>query len=170
MKHHAIYVRVSSKKQEHRSQLPDLQGWAAAQAGEEGVVWYTDKFTGKTMNRPGWDKLDKAMRQGKVAAIVVWRPDRLGRTAKGLTALFDDLRDAVVELFDLGLPGGVVHCREVDFRLLLANGADLRIESIGVGVQLSELRIAQLADFNDRLGRGGSDKALAVIGASQCRK
>jgi hypothetical protein len=32
-----------------------------------------------------------AMESGKVSKVVCWRLDRLGRTAKGLTALFDDL-------------------------------------------------------------------------------
>ena len=50
------------------------------------------------MDRPGWNKLETAIRQGKVSAVVVWRIDRLGRTAKGLTALFDDLRERKVNL------------------------------------------------------------------------
>ena len=33
----------------------------------------------------------QSIEAGKASAIVVWRLDRLGRTAKGLTALFDDL-------------------------------------------------------------------------------
>ena len=57
------------------------------------VQWYLDKATGKNMDRPGWAKLEAAIRQGKVSAVVCWRIDRLGRTAKGLTALFDDLRE-----------------------------------------------------------------------------
>jgi len=56
---------------------------------------------GKTMVRPGWAKLETAIRQGKVSAVVVWRIDRLGRTAKGLTALFDDLRERKVNLVSL---------------------------------------------------------------------
>ena len=89
MPHIAIYLRVSSKRQDLRSQKPDLERWAAAQ--DQPVKWYTDKFTGKTMDRPGWKALEADLQAGKVSALVVWRLDRLGRTAKGLTALFDDL-------------------------------------------------------------------------------
>ena len=53
------------------------------------------------MNRPDWNKLEEAIRLGKVSQIVVWRIDRLGRTAKGLTALFDDLRERRVNLVSL---------------------------------------------------------------------
>ena len=91
MAHHtAIYVRVSSKSQDIASQEPDLKRWAEAHP-DETVRWYRDKFTGKTMDRPGFAKLLADVAAGKVARVVVWRLDRLGRTAKGLTALFEDL-------------------------------------------------------------------------------
>lgn len=109
-KHVAIYLRVSSKPQDTKSQEPDLQRWAEAQ--DQPVKWYRDKLTGKTMNRPGWNKLDEAVRLGRVSQVVVWRVDRLGRTAKGLTALFDDLQHRKVNLvslkdgLDLSTPAG----------------------------------------------------------------
>lgn len=98
-KHAAIYMRVSSDGQETKSQEPDLERWAAGQ--ELPVVIYRDKASGKSMDRPGWRKLEAAMRQGKVSAIVVWRIDRLGRTAKGLTALFEELQERKVNLISL---------------------------------------------------------------------
>ena len=55
VKHIAIYIRVSSKSQDTASQEPDLKRWAAGQS--EPVVWYRDKFTGKTLDRPGMTKL-----------------------------------------------------------------------------------------------------------------
>lgn len=100
MKQHiAIYMRVSSNGQDTRSQEADLKRWANAQ--RDRVVWYRDRFTGKTMTRPGWNDLMDSVRAGKVARIVVWRLDRLGRTAKGLTALFSELLAAKVGLVSL---------------------------------------------------------------------
>ncbi|MEX2310135.1 MAG: recombinase family protein [Pirellulales bacterium] len=98
-KHIAIYVRVSSKKQNLHSQLPDLKRWAASQ--DQPVKFYHDKFTGRTMDRPGWNKLETAMQEGRVSTIVVWRLDRLGRTCKGLVTLFDELRERKVNLVSL---------------------------------------------------------------------
>lgn len=106
----AVYTRVSSKSQTHKSQLPDLKRWADAQ--ELPVKWYKDTFTGKSMERPGWSKLETDLREGKVSAVVVWRLDRLGRTAKGLTALFSELQERGVGLvslkdgLDLSTPAG----------------------------------------------------------------
>jgi DNA invertase Pin-like site-specific DNA recombinase len=97
--HVAIYARVSSKRQDLASQLPDLEKWAAAQG--ESVQWYRDKFTGKSMDRPGWQKLQAAIERGEVSRVVVWRLDRLGRTAAGLTKLFADLQERRIGLVSL---------------------------------------------------------------------
>jgi len=112
MQHLAAYLRVSSKKQDTKSQTPDLKRWIAAYADDVPVKWYTDKFSGKTMHRPAWDRLEKDLRAGKVAKIVIWKIDRLGRTSSGLTALYDDLKRkkvtliSVTEGFDLLTPAG----------------------------------------------------------------
>lgn len=82
----AIYVRVSGKRQDTRSQLSDLKRWSEAFAGSRPVKWYEDKATGKNMDRPGWQRLEADMHAGKISKIVVWRLDRLGRTAAGLTS------------------------------------------------------------------------------------
>lgn len=114
-KHSAIYVRVSSKQQDHASQMPDLERWVAAQGG--AVAWFRDKFTGRSMDRPGMDKLLAELRAGKVERIVVWRLDRLGRTTKGLCQLFDELGERKVDLvslkdgFSLASPAGRLHAR-----------------------------------------------------------
>lgn len=53
------------------------------------------------MDRPGWNKLWAAVERGEVSTIVVWRLDRLGRTARGLTALFAELQERGVNLVSL---------------------------------------------------------------------
>lgn len=110
-----IYVRVSNKVQSLASQLPDLERYEAASDGL--TDWYEDKFTGKSMKRPGMDKLMDDLRAGKLKRIVCWRLDRLGRTTKGLCDLFDELRDRKVDLvsikdgFSLDSPAGRLHAR-----------------------------------------------------------
>jgi DNA invertase Pin-like site-specific DNA recombinase len=105
-----VYLRVSSQSQDIKSQEPDLQTWAKAQA--EPVTWFKDKFTGTQMTRPGLDKLLADARAGKISKVVVWRLDRLGRTARGLLALLDDLQSLGVgfvslrEGIDLATPAG----------------------------------------------------------------
>ena len=50
------------------------------------------------MDRPGWKRLEAAIDAGRVRTVVVWRLDRLGRTASGLTALFEKLTGRKVGL------------------------------------------------------------------------
>ena len=106
----AIYLRVSGPAQDLRSQLPDLKRWADASG--RGVKWFRDKASGKSMDRPGWKKLETAIGAGQVARVVCWRLDRLGRTARGLTALFEELQGRRVGLvslregMDLSTPAG----------------------------------------------------------------
>jgi DNA invertase Pin-like site-specific DNA recombinase len=107
----AVYLRVSTRSQDTASQEPDLKRWAREHP-DDTIKWYRDKFTGKTMDRPGFTKLLADVAAGKVKRIVVWRLDRLGRTAKGLTALFEDLIQRSVDLvslkdgLDLATPAG----------------------------------------------------------------
>jgi len=48
------------------------------------------------MNRPAWNQLQSDIDNNKVSHLVVWRLDRLGRTASGLTKLFDELQERKV--------------------------------------------------------------------------
>lgn len=131
----AVYVRVSSRDQTHASQLPDLERWVAAHGGK--VDWFKDTFTGKSMDRPGLEKLLEAMRAGRVERIVVWRLDRLGRTARGLTALFEELRERNVGLVSLkdGLDLGTAAGRLMAHVLasVAAYETEVRAERVAAG-------------------------------------
>ncbi len=107
----AIYLRVSSKQQKTDSQERDVNQWIQSHP-EEQTELFIDHYTGKSMNRPGWNRLWDKVLAGKVNQIVVWRIDRLGRTVTGLAQLFEhclthdinliSLRDGI----DLSTPAG----------------------------------------------------------------
>lgn len=150
-KNTAIYSRVSTRDQSHASQLPDLERWA--DVNSDKVVWYKDTFTGRTMNRPGMDKLMDSLRASRLDRIVVWRLDRLGRTTKGLCQLFDELILHGVDLvslkdgFSLASPAGRLHAR------ILASVAEYETE-------LRSERIASGQAVARKIGKkwGGSKK------------
>lgn len=98
-RHTAIYVRVSSRTQDTRSQELELKRWAGGSDGE--VRWYRETASGASMDRPVWQRLEAEIATGRVARVVVWRLDRLGRTAVGLVRLFDDLKARGVGLVSL---------------------------------------------------------------------
>jgi DNA invertase Pin-like site-specific DNA recombinase len=109
----ALYVRVSSDRQLTRSQEADLKAYAAMEEAKGNeVVWYREKKSGTTFDRPVWEKLEADLNAGKVNALVVWRLDRLGRTAGPMIELLDRLTAkginfvSVREGFDLSTPAG----------------------------------------------------------------
>ena len=135
----ALYLRVSHRDQSHASQMPDLERWAEAHDGP--VEWFKDTFTGRTMDRPGMDRLLTELRAGRLCRIVVWRLDRLGRTTRGLCQLFEELQEKKVDLvslkdgFSLASPAGRLHAR------ILASVAEyeteIRAERVHAGQQVA---------------------------------
>lgn len=137
MKFDAIYARVSSEKQDLRSQLPDLEKWK--ETTDQKWRMFTDKFTGKTMDRPGWKELEMYIDCGKVNRLIVWRLDRLGRTASGLINLFEKLNKMDVGLvsikdgIDLSTPAGrlIAHV----LASVAAYENEVRSERVMAGIQ-----------------------------------
>ena len=139
MRKTAVYVRVSSNRQEFRSQLPDLRAWTNAYALDGPVLWYEDKVTGKTMDRPGWQRLERDIQSGRITRLVVWRLDRLGRDAAGLVTLLDDLRSRGIQFvsikdgIDLDTPAGRLMARVLASVASYEN--EVRSERIVAGMQ-----------------------------------
>lgn len=87
----AVYVRVSSRTQRTDSQRLELERWLGANGTDsDQVVWYEDKETGGTMDRPAFRKLQQDIFDGRVTTIVCWKLDRLSRRlADGVAVLAD---------------------------------------------------------------------------------
>jgi DNA invertase Pin-like site-specific DNA recombinase len=109
----AIYARVSSSQQETRSQEQDLKNLAAnEEAKGEKVEWFKDKASGTNFERDDWKRLEAAIATGRITKLVVWRLDRLGRTAGETIMLldrFDKLGIGFLSLrdgFDPSTPAG----------------------------------------------------------------
>jgi len=93
----AVYCRVSTYDQEKglRSQEKALKDYCDNH-GLSRLIWYKDKITGYTTNRPAFNKLQKAIFNGKVDTVVVWKLDRLSRSLKdGINILSDWLEKDV---------------------------------------------------------------------------
>jgi len=107
-----VYMRVSSSSQSTRSQKPDLLRWIKAQSPEANIRKFQDKCTGKTMDRPAWNRIEQLISSNRVSQLVIWRLDRLGRTASGLTKLFEELQKhkcnliSLKDSLDLSTPAG----------------------------------------------------------------
>ena len=80
------YVRVSTEEQSL-----DLQMDALMKADVPKNRIYSDKASGRSMVRPGLERVKKTMRPGD--CLVVWKLDRLGRSALGLAQIVKELED-----------------------------------------------------------------------------
>jgi DNA invertase Pin-like site-specific DNA recombinase len=77
-KHVAVYIRVSTVGQNEAGQRREIERWLHGN-GIENVQWYVDKESGDTLKRPAFAKLQKAIFNGEVSTVVVWKLDRLSR-------------------------------------------------------------------------------------------
>jgi DNA invertase Pin-like site-specific DNA recombinase len=158
-----VYMRVSKGRgQDTASQKPDLDRWAATQS--EPTKFYTDHQTGKTLDRPGFNKLMADIATGKVKTVVVWRLDRLGRTAKGLTALIEDWSKAKVNLIsikdglDLATPAGRLMANVL--ASVAAYETEVRAERIHAGLEVAKANGVKLG--RPKQAGDGKGKRLKV--------
>ncbi|MFA5299348.1 MAG: recombinase family protein [Lutibacter sp.] len=79
----AAYCRVSTIDQEKglKSQEKSLQDYCDNH-GFANLVWYRDKITGSTTDRPAFNKLQRDIFDGKIKTVVCWKLDRLSRSLK----------------------------------------------------------------------------------------
>ena len=135
------------------------------------------------MDRPGFRQLVRDMETGLIDTLVVWRLDRLGRTAKGLIGLFDDLVHWKVNLislkngFDLAtapgrlmaniLAGVAAYETEVRAERILAGQAAARTRGARCGGSRPRHRLSVTAEQIACIHRPRSEgKGIAVIDGS----
>jgi DNA invertase Pin-like site-specific DNA recombinase len=76
----ACYCRVSSLHQKNDAQRAEISRWLSANGlGSADVQWFEDTETAKTLDRPAFKALQKAIFDGIIRTVVVWKLDRLSR-------------------------------------------------------------------------------------------
>ena len=80
----ALYLRVSTDKQELENQLEPLKKFAKGR-GLKIVQVYRDMATGKNSNRPALNKMLKDAHRHAFDVIIVWALDRLSREGMSRT-------------------------------------------------------------------------------------
>jgi DNA invertase Pin-like site-specific DNA recombinase len=101
MKRIAIYLRVSTSKQETSNQRRELEA-VAARSNWEVVKIYEDAGISGAKGRdkrPGLDALMKAVNSRKFDMVATWSVDRLGRSLTDLLSILQGLQDKGVGLF-----------------------------------------------------------------------
>lgn len=86
----AAYVRVSTVGQNEVGQRTEIQRWLDGNAVHAtSIRWFVDKGkSGDSLKRPAFEQLQKAVFNGEVGTVVVYKLDRLSRKLReGLNAL-----------------------------------------------------------------------------------
>ncbi len=98
----ACDCRVSTRRQKTDSQQAEIIRWLTSHGVElSAVQWFEDIETGMTMRRAAFEQMPRAIFDGVVHTVVVWKLDRLSRRQhEGITLLADwcerDVRVVVV--------------------------------------------------------------------------
>jgi DNA invertase Pin-like site-specific DNA recombinase len=87
----AAYCRTSTTRQKNDSQIAEIEKWLAAHGHDLAQVqWFIDQESGKTLKRPQFVRLQKAIFNGDIKTVVVWKLDRLSRRLRdGVNVLSD---------------------------------------------------------------------------------
>src|SRR5712692_7040219 len=101
MKRVAIYLRVSTSRQDTENQLRELSA-VADRSGWEVVKVYEDAGISGAKGRdrrPGLDAMMKAVNAREFDMVATWSVDRLGRSLTDLLGILQDLQEKGVDLF-----------------------------------------------------------------------
>lgn len=87
----ACYCRVSCRRQKNDSQKAEIERWLKNHGiALSGVQWFEDKDTAKTLKRPAFDRMQRAIFEGTIRTVVVWKLDRISRRQRdGVNLLAD---------------------------------------------------------------------------------
>jgi len=88
---YACYCRVSSRRQKNDSQRAEIQRWLTNHRIKPSTVrWFEDRETGMSLVRPAFDRMQRAIFDGEVDTVVVWKLDRISRRQhEGISLLAD---------------------------------------------------------------------------------
>ena len=96
----AIYARVSSDRQELEQQILTCQRFCEVKQLAVGEI-YAETISGVSSRRKEYQRLVDDLRMFKYAGVVVFRLDRLGRNARELALLVDELESKSIRVYSV---------------------------------------------------------------------
>jgi DNA invertase Pin-like site-specific DNA recombinase len=104
MKRVAIYLRVSTSRQDTENQLRELRELSAVADRSGWEIWKVYEDAGISGakgrdQRPGLEAMMKAVNAREFDMVATWSVDRLGRSLTDLLGILQDLQEKGVDLF-----------------------------------------------------------------------
>ena len=114
----AAYARVSSKGQKLASQRQELERYLTGQ-GIDDARWFTDKASGASTARPGFEKLQAAIGRREVSTVIVWKLDRAFRNALDCLRCVEEWQRLGVSLRIIDLGGQPIDTKSAAGKFML---------------------------------------------------
>ena len=148
MKKVAIYCRVSTVDQSLDVQRDECVAYCKRQGWEYDI--FEEKISGVKSNRPVFDKLMKGVREGHYFTVMVWKLDRLGRSAKHLTDCVFEFQNRGVNFICITQGINTNDAMGRFFLNVMSAVAELEMEFIR---ERTKKRLVSLKEKGVRLGR-----------------
>jgi len=145
----AIYCRVSTDKQELDQQIKACERLCQYKEFEI-VARYSETVSGAKAKRPQYLKLVQELRDGLYDGVVVFRLDRLGRNARELSLLVEELENKGIKVLSVSESYDTSTAIGRAMRELIFIFAQLEREQIG---EATKQRLGALKASGKRLGQ-----------------
>lgn len=145
----AIYARVSTNTQELEQQIQACQRFCDYKKYEITAT-YTDVMSGAKIKRPSYLKMVEGLRSYKYDGVVVFRLDRLGRNARELALLIDELEAKGIKVLSVNESFDTSTAMGRAMREIIMVFAQLEREQIG---EATKQRLAAIKATGKKLGR-----------------
>lgn len=96
MKHHGLYVRVSTEAQAEEgfsidAQKQRLEAYCVAKGWDSFKFYVDGGYSGSNLQRPAMEQLILAVNTGELSSVLVYKLDRLSRSQKDTLYLIEDV-------------------------------------------------------------------------------
>lgn len=144
-----VYCRVSTDNQELEQQVATCKKFCDYR-GFKIVTIYSEKVSGTKAKRPQYLQMVQDLRAYKYDGIVVFRLDRLGRNARELALLVDELENKGIKVLSVNEGFDTSTAMGRAMRELIYIFAQLEREQIG---EATKQRLAAVKAQGKKLGR-----------------
>lgn len=144
-----IYCRVSSDRQELEQQIAACKRFCEYRQFEVATL-YSEIVSGAKAKRPRYLQMVQDLRGYKYDGVVVFRLDRLGRNARELALLVDELEGKGIKVFSVNESFDTSTAIGRAMRELIYIFAQLEREQIG---EATKQRLAAVKAQGKKLGR-----------------
>ncbi len=144
-----IYCRVSTMDQELDQQVTACRKFCDYRGFDVAAV-YSEKVSGANGKRPQYLQMVDELRNYKYDGVVVFRLDRLGRNARELALLVDELEGKGIKVFSVNESFDTSTALGRAMRELIYIFAQLEREQIG---EATKQRLAAVKAMGKKLGR-----------------